>query len=169
MAAVQARVGREHGLTPPSLAGQLLRSAATLVPDLAASISHYVKYNRAWSGVLQPGDAAPEVTLATLGFWLLAYLAAETCFGAAIAMPQGALPKRVWGTAQGLLNVVQIAGNASPLLIGAAVQRGTQPACCQQGWAVHHAPVCDDSVDEGPAGQKQERQRQRALLPAPSS
>lgn len=65
-AAVQARVGREHGLAPPSLASQLLRSATTLVPDLAISISHYVKYNRASAGTLQPGDAAPDVTLATL-------------------------------------------------------------------------------------------------------
>jgi len=65
-ASVQARVVREHGLEPPNLAGQLLRSAATLAPDLATAISHYVKFNRAATGTLHRGDNAPDVTLATL-------------------------------------------------------------------------------------------------------
>lgn len=62
--------------------------------------------------------------LPSMGWLLVAYLLAETWFGATISFLQGGLPPSVWGTAQGLLNVVQVAGNASPLLIGAALQRG---------------------------------------------
>ena len=62
--------------------------------------------------------------LPSMGWLLAEYLLAESWFGATISFMQAGLPSRVWGTAQGLLNVVQIAGNASPLLIGAAVQRG---------------------------------------------
>ena len=61
---------------------------------------------------------------ASMGWLLAAYLLAETWFGATISFLQGGLPPSVWGTAQGMLNVVQIAGNASPLIIGAALQRG---------------------------------------------
>ena len=56
---------------------------------------------------------------------LLAYLAAETWYGATIAMLQGALPKRVWGTAQGTMNLMQIVANLSPLLLGYLHRRGT--------------------------------------------
>ena len=55
-----------------------------------------------------------------MGSLLLAYLAAETWYGATIAMMQGALPRSVWGTAQGTLNLVQIVANLSPLLLGLA-------------------------------------------------
>ena len=55
---------------------------------------------------------------------LAAYLLAECWYGATIAMLQGALPQRVWGTAQGSLNVVQVVANLSPLLIGALHARG---------------------------------------------
>ena len=59
-----------------------------------------------------------------MGSLLLAYLAAETWYGATIAMMQGALPRSVWGTAQGTLNLVQIVANLSPLLLGSLVRRG---------------------------------------------
>lgn len=62
--------------------------------------------------------------LPSMGWLLVAYLLAETWFGATIAFLQGGLPPAVWGTAQGLLNVVQILGNISPLLIGYWLQRG---------------------------------------------
>lgn len=39
-------------------------------------------------------------------------------------MLQGALPKRVWGTAQGTMNLVQIVANLSPLLLGTLHRRG---------------------------------------------
>jgi len=55
---------------------------------------------------------------------LLSYLAAETWYGATIAMLQGALPRRVWGTAQGTMNLVQVVANLSPLLLGALHRRG---------------------------------------------
>ena len=55
---------------------------------------------------------------------LAAYLCAETWYGATIAMMQGALPRSVWGTAQGTLNLVQIVANLSPLLLGSLVRRG---------------------------------------------
>ena len=55
---------------------------------------------------------------------LAAYLLAECWYGATIAMLQGALPQRVWGTAQGSLNVVQVVANLSPLLLGALHARG---------------------------------------------
>ena len=42
-----------------------------------------------------------------MGWLLVAYLLAETWFGATISFLQGGLPPSVWGTAQGLLNVVQ--------------------------------------------------------------
>lgn len=59
-----------------------------------------------------------------MGSLLCAYLCAETWYGATIAMLQGALPRRVWGTAQGTLNLVQIVANTSPLLLGALHRRG---------------------------------------------
>lgn len=45
-------------------------------------------------------------------------------YGVTISMMQSALPERVRGTAQGLLNMVQIIGNASPLLIGHLLTTG---------------------------------------------
>ena len=48
-----------------------------------------------------------------MGWLLVAYLLAETWFGATISFLQGGLPPSVWGTAQGLLNVVQVAGKDS--------------------------------------------------------
>ena len=60
-----------------------------------------------------------------MGALLCAYLLAETWYGATIAMLQGALPRRVWGTAQGTLNLVQIVANLSPWLLGALHRRGT--------------------------------------------
>jgi hypothetical protein len=66
---------------------------------------------------------APSFGVA-MGALLGAYLLAETWYGATIAMLQGALPKRVWGTAQGTLNLVQVVANLSPLILGALYRRG---------------------------------------------
>jgi MFS family permease len=55
---------------------------------------------------------------------LVAYIFAECWFGATISLMQGALPQSVWGTAQGSLNIVQVVGNLSPLLLGALYTRG---------------------------------------------
>ena len=53
-----------------------------------------------------------------------AYVCAECWYGVTISMMQAGLPPSVWGTAQGMLNMVQIVGNASPVLIGALLRRG---------------------------------------------
>lgn len=53
-----------------------------------------------------------------------AYLCAECWYGVTISMMQAALPTAVRGTAQGLLNMVQILGNASPFLMGHLLTRG---------------------------------------------
>ena len=74
------------------------------------------------------------------GALLLAYLCAECWFGATIAMLQGALPSSVWGTAQGALNVVQVAATLSPLLMGALYRRGT-PLRALLSWVVPLAYV----------------------------
>jgi len=55
---------------------------------------------------------------------LLAYLAGECWFGPFTSALQGALPQDVWGSAQGLVNALQIVSNGSPLLIGALMRRG---------------------------------------------
>tara|TARA_B100001559_G_scaffold91364_1_gene76517 strand:- start:192 stop:599 length:408 start_codon:yes stop_codon:yes gene_type:complete len=60
----------------------------------------------------------------SIGALFCAYLAAESWFGASIALLQGSLSPAVWGTAQGLLNMVQVVGNASPILVAALVRRG---------------------------------------------
>ena len=60
-----------------------------------------------------------------MGALLAAYLLAECWYGATISMLQGALNSAVWGTAQGVLNLVQIVANLSPLLLGALHTRGT--------------------------------------------
>lgn len=39
-------------------------------------------------------------------------------------MIQSGLSPAVWGTAQGALNMVQIIGNGSPLLMGALLRKG---------------------------------------------
>ena len=71
---------------------------------------------------------------------LAAYLFAECWYGATIAMLQGALPSTIWGAAQGSLNVVQIFGNLSPLLIGSFVSRGV-PLQLLMSWTVPVAYV----------------------------
>ena len=53
-----------------------------------------------------------------------AYICAECWYGVTINMMQAGLPSTVWGTAQGMLNMVQIIGNASPLLIGHLLTKG---------------------------------------------
>jgi len=85
--------------------------------------------------------AIPSVgALLAIPFWLVAvrssrfgiamagllgaYLCAETWFGATIAMLQAAVPKPISGTAQGLLNFVQIVSSLSPPLIGLLYRRG---------------------------------------------
>ena len=89
-------------------------AAAALVPALGSVLA-----TPCWVCAMQSRAFLPSMA------WLLAaYLLAESWFGATISFMQGGLPPRVWGTAQGLLNVVQIAGNASPLLIGTLLQRG---------------------------------------------
>jgi len=55
---------------------------------------------------------------------LCAYLCAETWFGATIAMLQGSVPQSISGTAQGLLNFVQVVSSLSPPLIGYLYRRG---------------------------------------------
>jgi hypothetical protein len=60
----------------------------------------------------------------SMAFLLVAYLAAECWYGATLSMVQGALPASVWGSAQGMMNAVQIAGNASPILLGSLKRRG---------------------------------------------
>jgi len=64
--ALQARVCREHGIVDVALGLKLLRSAYTLAPDLATQLAHWFKFNRSFAGELQPGDTAPDVTLASL-------------------------------------------------------------------------------------------------------
>ena len=89
-------------------------AAAALVPALGSVLA-----TPCWVCAMQSRAFLPSMA------WLLAaYLLAESWFGATISFMQSGLPPHVWGTAQGLLNVVQIAGNASPLLIGTMLQRG---------------------------------------------
>ena len=52
------------------------------------------------------------------------YLCAETWFGATITMLLGAVPTRIQGAAQGLLNCVQVLSSLSPPLIGALYRGG---------------------------------------------
>ncbi|KAL1530220.1 hypothetical protein AB1Y20_001135 [Prymnesium parvum] len=66
---------------------------------------------------------APNFYLSMLGL-CAAYLCAECWYGVTISMMQAGLPSTVRGTAQGLLNMVQVIGNASPLLIGYLLTRG---------------------------------------------
>ena len=75
-----------------------------------------------------------------MGGLLAAYLLAECWYGATIAMLQSALPTTVWGAAQGSLNVVQIFGNLSPLLIGGLVTHGV-PLRLLLSWTVPAAYV----------------------------
>ena len=64
-AAVQRAVALQHGVEA-EVGVQLLRSAATLTPDLAQEHCHWVRFNRAMAGALKAGDAAPDVALASL-------------------------------------------------------------------------------------------------------
>ena len=64
-AVLQTHIARAHGFSPPSLGVQLLRSAATLAPDVAQA-AHYVRFNRCRSGTLSSGCALPDVILARL-------------------------------------------------------------------------------------------------------
>lgn len=45
---------------------ELIRSAASLFPDIAKNVSHYVCHNRSFRGNLKRGDIAPDVPLSTL-------------------------------------------------------------------------------------------------------
>ena len=69
------------------------------------------------------GVRSDHFGLALLGL-LGAYLCAETWFGATIAMLQAAVPRAISGTAQGMLNVIQIFSSLSPPLIGFLYRRG---------------------------------------------
>ncbi len=72
-----------------------------------------------WLAVFRCDHFALSMALTTA-----AYLAAECWFGPAVSALQAVVPRSAWGTAQGLMNAVQIIGNGSPLLIGALAARG---------------------------------------------
>ncbi len=87
---------------------------AALVPTVGSLVA--IPF---WLGAMH----APNFFV-SMGCLLCAYLAAECWYGATTAMVQSALPRAVWGTGQGMINAVQIAGNASPVIIGTLVRRG---------------------------------------------
>lgn len=63
--ALQRHVAREFHVDP-IVGTELIRSAATLFPE-TAKLAHYVRHNRCFEGNLKIGDAAPDVSLLTIG------------------------------------------------------------------------------------------------------
>ena len=62
--ALQAHVASEFNVQEV-IGIELMRSASSLFPDIA-QISHYVRHNRCFKGVLKPGNEAPDALVVTM-------------------------------------------------------------------------------------------------------